>query len=422
MTDLRKVLLHLADNAENKFDELVFRLQERLGSHPIQIVPYIGHGTRRRLYLRGRVLEDKHITSARDQDTIWQNLENMYKRINSREIPFARVRATFGESVQEVTANEEGFFQVQVEVQEDLPADKYFYQIQLELIDYPHRGQPLPPVQASGMVIVPPPDAQFGIISDLDDTVIQTNVLDILKMARNTFLRNARTRLPFEGVAAFYRALQSGTTQTYNPIFYVSSSSWNIYDLLVDFFEVRDIPTGTLFLKDLGLTEDHLIDSGHEGHKLKIIQTLLDTHPSLPFLLIGDSSQRDPEIYQQIVLNNPGRILAVYIRDVTADADRDRAVGTIIDKVKIGGVDMLLVPDTVGAAEHAALKGFIPEAALMDIRVERTEDKKPPEPIEKLIDPKTTAEEVGGETAPATTPPSNATATTPASSQTETSE
>ena len=66
------------------------------------------------------------------------------------------------------------------------------------------------------------------MISDLDDTVIQTNVLSILQTARNTFLHNAYTRLAFPGVAAFYQALQHGTGSCANPIFYVSNMPWNL--------------------------------------------------------------------------------------------------------------------------------------------------------------------------------------------------
>jgi len=404
MTEIKQILMHIATNAEEKYDELKFRLRQRLKHAPLMILPYIGHGTPDTLHLHGRVMEDKHIASAKDEDTIWDNLDNMYRRLTSREIPYAVVKARFADIEIEVTADEEGYFEVRIPVDSPelsaLLKEKITHEITLHLIDFPQRNHPLEDVSAKGEIVVPPPNAQFGIISDLDDTVIKTDVLEIIKLARNTFLRNARTRLPFEGVAAFYRALQIGTNGSYNPIFYVSNSPWNLYDLIVDFFEVRDIPIGTFFLKDLGLTENHLFADSPQQHKIGLIQTLLNQHPKLSFTLIGDSGEHDPEIYYQIAQANPSRIKAIYIRDVTPKAARDQQIMTLIEKSKLLGIDMLLIPDTIGAAEHAALNGFILKDSLMTIRVERAEDQKPPEPLEKLIDPKATAEDVGGEEAP----------------------
>lgn len=394
MVNWRDALLRVTSDAEQHFDELKTRLLHRINPKPLMIVPYIGHGTRTQLRLIGRVLEDNGITSAKDNDTLWQNLVNTYKRYESDEIPHATVRARYREQETLVTSNEEGFFEVTLIPDNKLPADHLWHEIQLEIVDFPQRTHELQAESAVGRVIVPPTTAQFGIISDLDDTVIRTDVLNVLKMARNTFLRNSRTRLPFEGVAAFYRALQAGTTQTFNPIFYVSSSPWNLYDLLVDFFDVRGIPIGPLFLKDLGLSATQLIDSGHHTHKFGVIQKLMEDYPTLPFILIGDSGQRDPEIYAEVANAYPDRILAIYIRDVNPGSNRDRQVLQMGDSLKAKGVEFVLTPDTVGAAEHAVMKGLIPEAAMMEIRVERTEDHKPPEKLEKLLDPNATSDEL----------------------------
>lgn len=400
MSDWRTVLFELGENVDHIFDTLKTRLMYRLYDRPIMIVPYLGYGTRTRLELTGRVLVDQAITSAKDNDTIWQNLVNTYKRYETDEIPYAQVRASFGTQTVEVTSDEEGYFHVVFELESPLGREPFLQEIQLELIDYANRIKPLPEVKATGQVLVPPSDAQFGVISDLDDTVIRTDVLSIIKLARNTFLHNSRTRLPFEGVAAFYSALQKGTTQTFNPIFYVSSSPWNLYDLIIDFFSVRGIPIGPLFLRDLGLSPGMLRGEGHREHKLEIILHLLKLYPDLPFILIGDSTQHDPEIYAEAARMLPERIKAIYIRDVHPATSRDESVLRIADSLKPLGVDMLLVPDTVGAAEDAVLKRLIPEDAMMDIRVERTEDQKEPEKLEKLLDPQATPDELYDEPEP----------------------
>ena len=184
------------------------------------------------------------------------------------------------------------------------------------------------------------------------------------RQARIVLLSNAHSRLPFEGVADFYRALQLGSSgEDSNPIFYVSSSPWNLYDMLEDFLDVHGVPAGPLFLKDWSPTT--LRD--HDRHKLGVIRTLLATYTNVPFVLIGDSGERDPEIYRQVVREYPGRVRAIYIRDVTTK-ERDAAVHAIADELKNMGVEMLLTADTVEAAEHAAEKGLISPNALRALR------------------------------------------------------
>jgi phosphatidate phosphatase APP1 len=193
-------------------------------------------------------------------------------------------------------------------------------------------------------------------------------------MARMVLLANARTRLPLAGVAAFYRALQGGANgMSPAPFFYVSSSPWNLYDLFVHFMEIHDIPAGPLLLRDLGLSQGVLIQSSHAAHKRDQIDRLLQHYPDLNFILIGDSGQRDPEIYRQVVIDFPGRIRAIYIRD-TSVAKRSEVVETMAHELSRQGVDMLLIQNTVAAAEHAAAHGLIDAATLPAIRDAHTRE------------------------------------------------
>jgi phosphatidate phosphatase APP1 len=380
MGSWKEVLTYVASNVEDQYDALKLDLRERLGMGPIHLLPYLGHGTPYSLHLGGRVLEDYDVEPAADNDTIWQNLHNMYRRFRTKEIPHARIRARFRDQEQVVTANDEGIFQINMAWETPLPLDNVWHEVQLELLDYPEQH-----VTATGQIIVPPHNAQFGVISDLDDTVLKTDVLNLVAMARNTFLRNSRTRLPFAGVAEFYLALQKGTANTYNPIYYVSNSPYNLYDLLVDFFEVRRIPLGPLFLTNLGLADDHFFRSDPVEHKLEAIDTIFATHPDLPFVLIGDSGEQDAAIYLEALEKYPGRIKAIYIRDVTPDREVKLVVEAIAHAAE-ASVDLLLVEDTVAAAVHAAEHGLIAPEALPDIRQERTEDKKEPDTLEKLVE------------------------------------
>ena len=380
MVKWKNTLTQVVGGIDDRVDRLALRLRQRRGIAPVQILSYTGHGTHTSLYLKGRVIEGYSVLSAQDSDSMWQNVINMLRRFNSHEVPFARVRATFEGATYDAQANDEGYFDLAIQLETPLPDDKIWFDVPLELSDYQdHEG-----ARTVARVIVPPSTAKFGVISDLDDTVIKSDVINLIKLARNTFLYNSRTRLPFAGVAEFYHALQQGTGQGYNPIYYVSNSPWNLYDLLADFFEVRGIPPGTFFLTDIGLTPTKLIKQNGMRHKLAVIETLLQTHPQLPFILIGDSGEKDPEIYLRAVQNFPGRIKAIYIRDVTAQR-RDLEVQAMIDQAQALGTEMLLVPDTGVAAAHAVEQGYIAPDSLSAIRIERTEDQKKVSPVDELF-------------------------------------
>ena len=320
MINWRQVIAQLADAADNRLDRLKRRLDDRWGDEPICIVPYRGFGTPEGIYLKGRVLEDRGVRPASETDSVWRNLRNMYRRFESDEIPAARVSARFGATEREFTADEEGFFEVRL-APEGPPAPQLWHQVELALIEPRRPNQD--EVRAAGAVLIPPQNAQFGVISDIDDTVLQTDATSLVRMLRATFFGNAYTRLPFPGVAALYRALQSGADgQFANPLFYVSSSPWNIYDMLEEFFAVRQIPAGPLMLRDWGFSSKEESPFRHRQHKLATIRRILDTYPTLPFLLIGDSGQQDPEIYREIVRLYPNRILAIYIRSVSRAPER----------------------------------------------------------------------------------------------------
>ena len=358
----RRGVVVAAKVAEERFDRFRFGVKERFGLlDPFEVLPYRGHGTPRELFLRGRVLEKAGITSSGQDDTVWQNVKNMARRFASDEVAGARVRATYGELSAEVVADEEGFFDVRVELPEPLDSPTRWHPVELELLHPPSPNRER--VTSTGQVLVPN-EAQVGVISDIDDTVVRSHATSILKMAWIVVVNNAHARLPFEGVSAFYEALKRGTEgDAYNPIFYVSSSPWNIYDVLEDFLDVHRVPEGPLFLKDWSPT----VLGKHHDHKLGIIRTLLATYPELPFVLIGDSGEKDPEIYHQVVREHPGRIRAVYIRDVTSD-ERDAEVQAIAADARRLGSEMVLVPDTAVAAEHAAEAGLIAPEAVSGIR------------------------------------------------------
>ena len=358
------MLLGAANAVEQRFDRLRFEAKRRLGLlDPFEVLPYRGYGTPRQIFLRGRVLEERGITRSGQYATVWDNLRNMARRFASDEVPGALVQASFRGHEVETRADEEGFFEVQLELDEPLTDPAGWHAVELELLHPPSPAREA--VRSTGQVLVPA-GARFAVVSDIDDTVVRSSATNVLKMAWIVLLNNAHTRLPFEGVHAFYEALQRGAEgRDLNPIFYVSSSPWNIYDVLEDFLDVHGVTAGPLFLKDWSLS----VLGKHRTHKLGIIRGLLRLYPDLPFVLIGDSGEEDPEIYLQTVREHPGRIRAIYIRDVTS-GERDEQVRAIAREAHSLGSEMLSVTDSAAAAEHAASIGLIAQEAVEAVRAQ----------------------------------------------------
>jgi phosphatidate phosphatase APP1 len=374
MDDKKNPLLNLGDKLDDKLDGMIFDFRQRLGLFkPIQVLTYRSYGTPERLYVKGRVLADKGITGAEDSQNIINNLWNMYKRFESDEIPNAVLKVNFDGKDHPVVSDEEGYFTLNLQSEKPLQLDDIWHFVDVKLMEAPVAFSD--EIRTKAPVLVPPPDAEYGIISDIDDTIIQTGATSLLATARNVFFNNARTRLPFAGVSAFYRSLQLGRNgKRNNPFFYVSSSPWNTYDLLQDFLDYNKIPIGPILLRDFGLDAEKLIKSDHLSHKMREIENILITYPQLSFVLVGDSGQEDARIYETVVKKYPGRILAIYIRDVKL-ADRAKIVVDIAEGLKSQKVEMLLVENTINAAEHAAKTGLIFTEAIPEIKEEKAQDK-----------------------------------------------
>ncbi|ARS35120.1 App1 family protein [Pontibacter actiniarum] len=377
MKNLKKQATKAILKGEEKLDLLTFQLKNKLGlNKPLHLVTYRSYGTPERLYVKGRVLVDKGIAKSEQNDTTWENLLNMYRRFETDEIPNARVQLCLQDRLYEITTDVEGYFVLNLRPEEALQLDDIWHPIEVELIDAPVKDF-APGVTEKAHVLVPPPDAEYGIISDIDDTIVRTDATNLLQTGRNVLLNNAHTRIPFHGVSQFYRSLQLGRNgKRNNPFFYVSSSPWNSYDLLYHFLELNDIPQGPLLLRDFGIDEKKFLKSDHMSHKYKEIENILITYPTLNFILIGDSGQADAAIYRKVVENHPGRVMAIYIRDVNIEK-RTKAVTTIADELRQEGeVEMVLVKNTAAAAAHAADCGFIFTEHVQEVEKEAELDEE----------------------------------------------
>src|SRR3712207_1153697 len=229
-------------------------------------------------------------------------------------------------------------------------------------------------VRAQGQVFIPSDRCRYVVISDIDDTIMHTGVANKLKMLWRLFVQDAESRVAFPGVAALYRALYAGLSgNEANPMLYVSRAPWGIYDMLDEFFTLHGIPVGpVLFLREWGVSWKSPLPRKAEEHKRELISNMLALYRDLPFVLIGDSGQHDPEVYREIVDKHPGRVLAVYIRNVSRDATRIREIEELATAVTAAGNSLVLAADSVAMAEHAAKLGLIAPGAISEVANEKT--------------------------------------------------
>src|SRR5215213_3662095 len=308
----------------------------------LRIEAYLGHGGAQGVVVRGRVLDDPMPSDPVEGEGVVAAALRTVRQFLTDELPGVPLRVTAGNSTVDTTTDAEGYFQVRLRPDGlTSPWTSGTVELAEEYRGFDRR------VSTPLEILVPGPDARFGIISDVDDTILQTGVQRVGRMVRQTFTGSALTRTPFPGAAELYRDLSAGT----NPMFYVSSSPWNLHSFLVAFLRHRQFPRGPLLLRDL------LGTSAGTEHKTGRIQEILDLHPELRFVLIGDSGEQDPAVYAAVVRANPGRIISIYIREVRLDPGDGRveeASGALSDEVPF-----VLAADSDAVRRHAVELGLL---------------------------------------------------------------
>jgi phosphatidate phosphatase APP1 len=229
---------------------------------------------------------------------------------------------------------------------------------------------------ATGRVVKPSLKAPFLVISDIDDTILLTGLTEGAAMVARTVLREASQRAAIPGMASLYRGLarglpsRSGSRKPEPTFFYVSTGTWSFYPTLQEFMQLRGFPQGPMFLTDWGPTERYLRRSGAE-HKRTAIRRLIEAYPDMPFVLIGDSGQRDPLTYEEMAREFPGRVTLIIIRQVGDDDDeRNAELRSHAAQLRADGIPLHLVRDAVQAATLAHDTGLCDEETLVEVRTE----------------------------------------------------
>ena len=248
---------------------------------------------------------------------------------------------------------DDGYFKFCIPIHEELKhgwADYY--------VSTFHEGEE---IREKGTYIRPYP-GDLGFISDIDDTFLVSHTRNLFKKIYILLWKNINDRKIFEDVVPHYQALSTAGRNNKNELnafFYVSSSEWNLYKFIVKFTEKHNLPRAVLLLKDI---KDSLLDffvtgRGNHNHKFDKIKHILEFYPHLQYTLLGDDSQHDPFLYEDICKIFPITVKAVYIRQ-TGHSKKDKAIEAL-KNIEAMGVAACYFKNSSDAIAHSKRIGLI---------------------------------------------------------------
>jgi phosphatidate phosphatase APP1 len=330
-------------------------------STSVNLKIYKGYGHTHHLVVYGHLLQGNPTIRERFTQNIFYNIRHLIRLFAIHPIADARIQLQHQSTRLETRTQEDGFFEFHWESPQELTAG--FQSITVSYLD--KEGKVLQEVLGELYI---PHSVQLGVISDIDDTILISYSSRLLKRLRVLFTRQPHSRKTFADIVHYFTLLSvSGTTPDLpNPFFYVSSSEWNLYDDLTEFFSHNHLPEGVLLLNKIKRLQE-LGASGQTQHhnKLVRIERIMRMFPKQRFVLYGDNSQQDPAIYVSIAKQFPQNVVAIYIRSV--QAKKKVATKRVLAELAHTSIHTLLFEHTREAMLHSASVGLLPEDALSSL-------------------------------------------------------
>lgn len=293
--------------ADNRINAYGLRRKTAAGWVP-QVVPYTGYGTTDRVHVIGRVLmDDPSFTDADDATSrrggsFAYEAQRGYRQFFTIQVGDHPVQVRVGGVEVATYTNSGGYFDVSLEGHGLEPGWR-----EVEVT-----AEGAKPVKAQ--VLITSPGETVGLISDIDDTIMVTNLPRAFNAAYNSWVKRTNSRQPIAGMAEFYAELLKDHPGA--PVFYLSTGAWNTFTTLAEFIEEQDLPKGPLLLTDWGPTPTGLFRNGSEHKKVQLRNLLID-YPNIKWILVGDNGQHDPLNYGDLVIEHPAAVAGIAIRELT---------------------------------------------------------------------------------------------------------
>jgi phosphatidate phosphatase APP1 len=288
--------LHLAARLENRLIGWRSGRAREKGFVPL-VIPYTGYGGDGWIRVLGRVLLNKgthRLTGEPIGARGWRSFTSV-------PVQHARVAVEVGGVTNEITADRSGLLDAVVQV----PLEPGWHRVEYRVEDS---------TPTYGLVFVVDPASRFGLVSDIDDTVMMTALPRPLLAAWHTFVVNEHARSTTPGMPVLYERITDSHAGA--PVLYLSTGAWNVAPTLTRFLSRNLYPAGALLLTDWGPTPDAWFRDGTK-HKRDTLDRLAREFPDVRWLLVGDDGQHDPETYARFCEEHPDQVLAVCIRQLT---------------------------------------------------------------------------------------------------------
>jgi phosphatidate phosphatase APP1 len=286
------VRLHRAAQVEDALHEILERRLRQRGWHPL-IRAHTGYGAPGWARVMARVVLTRQQANRKRLDKL-----RGWRSFATTPVNDTIVRIEIGDEVHETRTDRSGY--IDCRVKGDLEPGWASVRLTTEGAE---------PAEAPIRVV--DPRVRFGVVSDIDDTVMVTALPRPLLAAWNTFVLDEHARMAVPGMAVLYERLANANPGA--PVFYISTGAWNVAPTLSRFLSRHLYPAGPLLLTDWGPTADRLFRSGQE-HKRTTLARLATEFPDIRWLLIGDDGQHDQEIYSEFAHDHPENVAAVAIR------------------------------------------------------------------------------------------------------------
>lgn len=311
-----------------------------------KIIPYTGYGNHHEVHLAGSAVYETIQKKSHKNDSKWLNARRMLRNFYTKPIKHKRVTIVANGVTVSTKTDKRGYFEVKLLLKQKLVAGWHTARYYFE-------NETAEKTACKGMFLIVGQESTYGVISDIDDTIVESYAYRFVKKLWVMLTHNETTRKTTQNISGFYGQLHAGL----NPFFYVSSSERNLYPFWDLLLKQRGFPPGPLLLNVFNYGFFDLIFSGKgkHGHKYDTISSLLNFYEPLEFILVGDNGQKDVSIYYQLICNFPNRIISVYIVEA-----RKRKISPIIrNGFKQKNIDLIVTKNLDEAISHAIQKGFI---------------------------------------------------------------
>ena len=314
---------------------------------------YRGYANDQELIVMGHVFAPQTKEEYDFQKKRFRNAKSIIRMFRIKTRANAEVFLTHGSQVIRTRTLDDGYFKFCIPLKNELNFGWTDYQVHIM-----HEGHKI----TAKSSYIRPHEGKLGFISDIDDTFLISHTRNVFKKMYILLFRNVNDRKLFDGVVPHYQALSTAgrnNRNEQNAFFYVSSSEWNLYRFIVDFTKLHNLPRAVLLLKDIktSLMDFLVTGRGDHNHKIEKIKHILEFYPHLHYTLLGDDSQQDPYLYENICKIFPVNVKAVYIRQTgnQKKAKSQDALRNIADL----GVQTCYFRDSADAIEHSRSIGLI---------------------------------------------------------------